>query len=51
MTPSTQPFTDQEYREFRREDADATGHIILIMLGIFTLALLGYTVVAIWVGS
>jgi hypothetical protein len=49
-TPST-PFHEQEYRQFREEDRDAAKHMVLIMLGIFVLALIGYSVIAILVGS
>jgi hypothetical protein len=44
-------FPEAEWQEFRKEDYYAARAIISLMAGIFTLGLIGYLAVAIWVSG
>jgi hypothetical protein len=50
MTPSQQPFTPAEVEALRADDRSAATAIVGLMAGIFTLGLIGYIGVCLWVG-
>jgi hypothetical protein len=43
------PFSAEETQAFRNEDAHTAKAILILMLSIFTLGLIGYSAVALWV--
>ena len=48
-TAEQNPFTPAELTALRNEDRAAATTIVSLMLGIFTMGLIGYLVVAYWV--
>ena len=40
-------FTDQEWQDFHREDTRAGGAVVMLMLGIFGVGVILYSIVAI----
>ena len=48
---SIDPFTPAEVAAFRADDREAAKVIALLVVGIFTIGLVGYLAIACWVAS
>jgi hypothetical protein len=43
------PFSPEEVQRLRQDDIYAARHLVYLMVGIFALGLVGYSLVALWV--
>ncbi len=50
-TPAALPFSPAEIESFHRADRSAAGAVVVLMSGIFSLGLVGYTSVCLWIVS